>query len=193
MSEEASPRNPWKWATGAAVILLAAAVVLSVVLYNRLQFAQRTSDELGEDVIMLLVEKGEAESAAATAQVRADDYGTEVARLSAVETGAKQARAAQLVVLAKSLREEAFGPRIAAELEEHARRRVSRGALYGTLERLEGKGFLVWELQAGTAGRAGQPMRRFQVTEEGLEALRSSRQAVRNLEAGIEDLLSESR
>ena len=100
----------------------------------------------------------------------------------------------QLVLLATlRLREEAFGPRIAAELEEQAGRRVSRGALYGTLERLERKRFLVWELETGTADRAGQPIRRFQVTEEGLEALLSSRQAVRNLEAGIEDLLSESR
>ena len=100
----------------------------------------------------------------------------------------------QLVLLATlRLRGEAFGPGIAQELEERAGRRVSRGALYGTLERLGGKGYLEWSLEPGTPDRGGQPMRRFQVTEEGLAALRSSRQAVRYLEAGLEDVLSEGR
>jgi DNA-binding PadR family transcriptional regulator len=99
----------------------------------------------------------------------------------------------QLVLLAAlQLREEAYGPGIAAELEEKARRRVSRGALYATLDRLGTKGFLVWTLDPGTPQRSGHPMRRFQVTEEGLAALREARQAVRELEAGLEDLLSES-
>jgi DNA-binding PadR family transcriptional regulator len=100
----------------------------------------------------------------------------------------------QLVLLAAlRLRGEAFGPGIAEELEGQAGRRVSRGALYGTLERLEGKGFLTWTLEPGTPERSGQPLRRFQVTEEGLEALRASREAVRKMEAGLEDLLSEGR
>ena len=100
----------------------------------------------------------------------------------------------QLVLLATlRLRDDSYGPGIAQELEERANRRVSRGALYGTLERLEGKGYLEWSLEPGSPERGGQPMRRFQVTQEGMEALRSSREAVRNLEAGLEDLLSEGR
>jgi len=98
----------------------------------------------------------------------------------------------RLVLLAAlRLRRQASGPAIAAELEERAGRRVSRGALYGTLDRLEGKGFLTWTTDSGTPERGGQPLRLFQVTESGLETLRASREAVRQLEAGLEDLLSE--
>jgi DNA-binding PadR family transcriptional regulator len=98
----------------------------------------------------------------------------------------------QLVLLAAlRLKDTAFGPGIAVELEDRAGRRVSRGALYATLDRLEGKGFLTWSEDPGTAERSGQPMRRFRVTAEGLAALRASRLAVRSLEAGLEDLLSE--
>lgn len=98
----------------------------------------------------------------------------------------------QLVLLAAlRLREEAYGPGIAAELEERAGRRVSRGALYATLDRLQDKGFLTWAMEPGDAQRSGHPLRHFQVTREGLAALRASREAVRRLEAGLEDLLSE--
>ncbi len=98
----------------------------------------------------------------------------------------------QLVLLATlRLRGQAYGPAIAAELEERAGRRVSRGALYGTLDRLEGKGFLNWTMESGTEERSGQPLRRFQVTESGLATLRAAQAAVRRLEAGLEDLLSE--
>lgn len=98
----------------------------------------------------------------------------------------------QLVLLASlRLKDEAYAPAIAEELEKRAGRRVSRGALYATLDRLEGKGFLTWSEDRGTAERSGQPLRRFQVTEPGLAALRASRQAAWRLEAGLEDLLSE--
>lgn len=100
----------------------------------------------------------------------------------------------QLVLLATlQLGDEAYGPGIAGELEERAGRRVSRGALYATLDRLEGKGFLDWSIDPATSKERGHPMRRFQVTEEGLAALRASRQAVRSLEAGLEEILVEDR
>ncbi len=98
----------------------------------------------------------------------------------------------QLVLLATlRLREQAHGPAIAAELEEQAGRRVSRGALYGTLDRLDRKGFLTWTSDPGAAERSGQPLRSFQVTELGLETLRASQEALRRLKVGLEDLLSE--
>lgn len=98
----------------------------------------------------------------------------------------------QLVLLATlRLADEAFAPDIAGELEARAGRRVSRGALYATLDRLEGKDFLTWTVDEATPDRSGHPKRRFRVTDEGLAALRTSRQAVRNLEAGIEDVLAE--
>jgi PadR family transcriptional regulator, regulatory protein PadR len=97
-----------------------------------------------------------------------------------------------LVLLAVlRLRGEAVGGAIARELEEKAGRRVSRGALYSALDRLEAKGFLGWE-EAGTVpARGGHPMRRFEVTEAGLEAVREYRSAVRRLSAGLEHVLGE--
>lgn len=100
----------------------------------------------------------------------------------------------QLVLLAAlQLGEEAYGPGIAGELEVRAGRRVSRGALYATLDRLEGKGFLNWSIGSATLERSGHPRRRFQVTEEGLVALRASLRAVRNLKSGLEEILAEDR
>lgn len=64
---------------------------------------------------------------------------------------------------------------IAAELEERAGRTVSRGALYGTVERLEKKGLLEWSIAEGDIARSGHPRRHFSLTEPGLTALRESR------------------
>lgn len=96
----------------------------------------------------------------------------------------------QLLLLAiLRLAEEAFGARIGMELEEKAGRRVSRGALYSSLDRLEKKGFLEWEVEEPTAERGGHPARCFTVTRQGLEALREHQRAYRELAAGLEDVL----
>ena len=96
----------------------------------------------------------------------------------------------QLLLLAVlQLGDEALGNRISAELEEKAGRRVSRGALYSSLDRLEAKGFLVWEIEAPTAERGGHPARRFRVTSEGTRALREHQAAFRRLATGLEEVL----
>ena len=82
-----------------------------------------------------------------------------------------------------------FGSRIGRELEERARRRVSRGALYATLDRLEKKGFLSWTTESDGPERGGHPRRLFTVTRAGRAAIRQYGRAVRSLSAGIEDLL----
>jgi DNA-binding PadR family transcriptional regulator len=98
----------------------------------------------------------------------------------------------QLLLLAVlRLGAEAFGARIGTELEEKAGRRVSRGALYSSLDRLETKGFLEWEVEPPTAERGGHPARRFSVTRPGLAALREHQSAYRRLAAGLEDMLEE--
>ncbi len=97
----------------------------------------------------------------------------------------------QMVLLAiLQLEAGAFGAAISGVLEARADRRVSRGALYSSLDRLERKGYLRWELEAATSARAGQPMRRFEVTPEGLSALRASHEAWVNMTDGLEDVLS---
>lgn len=98
----------------------------------------------------------------------------------------------QLVLLAvMQLGVEAFGARISEELEAKAGRRVSRGALYSALDRLGRKGFLTWDVEDSTPERGGLPRRRFDVTEEGVVALREYREAVRRLSAGLDGILGE--
>jgi len=100
----------------------------------------------------------------------------------------------QLVLLAiLQLNSEAYGPNISAELEDKAGRRVSRGALYSSLDRLQQKGLIRWEIEAATSARGGHPKRLFEVTKTGLEALRTARSAFTRLSAGLEDVLGEVR
>jgi len=96
----------------------------------------------------------------------------------------------QMILLAAlRLGEEAYGVRLMEELEGRAGRRVSRGAVYVTLDRLEEKGWLVSSLSATGSGRGGRPRRIVSVTAEGLEQLRRSRDALLALWDGVEETL----
>lgn len=100
----------------------------------------------------------------------------------------------QMVLLAVAkLGAEAYGPDISRQLELSAGRSVSRGALYTTFDRLQGKGLLEWSVESGDDSRSGLPKRRFAVTPGGVTALRTSRNALLNLWDGLEDVLGESR
>jgi DNA-binding PadR family transcriptional regulator len=83
----------------------------------------------------------------------------------------------------------AYGLEIARDLDARAGRRVSRGALYTSLDRLEGKGLLRWSVASGAAPRDGLPRRLYTVTPAGVTALRESRELFRRMWRGIEDLL----
>lgn len=74
-------------------------------------------------------------------------------------------------------------------LAERSRRRVARGALYTSLERLEGKGLVSSRLGESLAVRGGRPRRYFTVTPGGLEALRATRANLAQLSSGLESLL----
>ena len=96
----------------------------------------------------------------------------------------------QLVLLAiLNLGPDARATRVREQIEGAANRRVSRGALYATLDRLEVKGFLTWELEDAAPVRGGIPSRRFAVTRTGLAAVRGSWNAVRTMARGLERLL----
>jgi PadR family transcriptional regulator PadR len=96
----------------------------------------------------------------------------------------------QMVLLAiLQLEGEAYALSVLRELDESAGRRVSRGALYKTLERLEEKDFVEWEVEETTPCRGGHPRRRFQVTPEGVSALQTSRNALHKLWQGLEGVL----
>ena len=101
----------------------------------------------------------------------------------------------ELLVLLSVLRqgERPYANRVREDLEENAGRRVTRGALYHTIDRLTDKGFLRWELEPSeTPERGGHPMRRLRVTEEGLEAVRSARAVLSTFFGGLEPVLDES-
>ncbi len=98
----------------------------------------------------------------------------------------------QMVLLAiLQLEGQAYGPNISEELEGQAGRRVSRGALYSSLDRLQHKKFLRWRIEGATSERGGHPMRRFEVTAAGVKALRASRRALTNLWSGLDHVLGE--
>ena len=98
----------------------------------------------------------------------------------------------QLLLLAIArLGTDAYGVTIARELEEHAHRRVSRGALYTTLDRLEAKGLVRWKIGPGTRERAGLPRRCYTVSARGVAALRSSQQILQRMWRGLDDVLKE--
>lgn len=95
-----------------------------------------------------------------------------------------------LVMLAvMQLADDAHAIRVREQIEGRARRSVARGALYGTLTRLQEKGFLDWQVEESTPKRGGIPRRRFTVTTVGVEALRNSQRAIANLSEGLERAL----
>ena len=79
------------------------------------------------------------------------------------------------------------------ELDARARRRVSRGALYTTIERLADKGLVEWDVEDGTPARGGHPRRRFRVTAYGVAALRVSRDTLHRLWDGLDGVLGRKR
>ena len=96
----------------------------------------------------------------------------------------------QMVLLAiLQTADEAFALEVRREIERSADRPVSRGAFYTTLDRLERKGLLAWSEAVPDDDRTAQPLRRYAVTDAGLEALRASRSALMNLWRDLDGLL----
>lgn len=98
----------------------------------------------------------------------------------------------ELLVLLAILRrrDDPYANRVRDDLEEHANRRVTRGALYRTLDRLTDKGFVAWDLvPSETPERGGHPMRRLSVTDAGLDAVRRSRDVLLTFLDGLGPVL----
>ena len=84
--------------------------------------------------------------------------------------------------------EGAYGSSIRKELAACTGRKVSHGASYVTLDRLEAKGLVRSELGSSTPGRGGRRKRLFRVTAAGIAALKESRDALVNLWSGVEEM-----
>jgi DNA-binding PadR family transcriptional regulator len=92
----------------------------------------------------------------------------------------------QLVLLAVlRLRDQAYGMTVRTELENRTGQPVSLGAVYTTLERLEGKGYLTSRSTAGGAEREGRARRFFSVEKSGLEALQRALDVLDRMRADL--------
>lgn len=97
----------------------------------------------------------------------------------------------ELVLLAiMKIGKEAYGVSIAEAIEEATEKRVSIGALYNTLSRLEEKNFISSWWGEKTEERGGRPKKHFQLESAGLSAIRSSQTARSHLGSGLEEVWS---
>lgn len=92
----------------------------------------------------------------------------------------------QFVLLAiLKLAEDAYGSKVRQLLSESIGRDVTIGALYTTLDRLEGKGLLQSRIGEATSERGGRAKKYFKVTAQGQSALKRSKQALHSLWKGL--------
>jgi len=81
-----------------------------------------------------------------------------------------------MLLLATLRVDEAYGVRIAREVERIAGRRVLMGAAYNALDRLEKRGLVMSTVGDPTPERGGRAKRYIRVTPRGLEAVKKTRQ-----------------
>jgi len=90
-----------------------------------------------------------------------------------------------LAVLCAGKEGDAYGITVYDELTARTKRRIARGAVYMTLDRLEKKGLLSSFQTEPTAERGGRAKRCYRVTKPAMAALRESRRALLNLWEGL--------
>ena len=88
--------------------------------------------------------------------------------------------------------EDAYAVPVRSLIEERTGRSVARGALYTSIDRLEVKGFLRSSTRNAAPERGGRPRRYFTVSPRGLQALKTTHAALRNLTTGLEAVLEGS-
>lgn len=80
---------------------------------------------------------------------------------------------------------EAYGAAIRLEIENFTRRNCSIGALYTTLDRLEGKGLIETWMGSGTRERGGRSKRMVRLTAKGIKAASEFFEAVKRSSSGV--------
>src|SRR4051794_38504424 len=92
----------------------------------------------------------------------------------------------QAVLLAvRSLGDDAYGRAVIKAVEVRWPARVSPGAVYATLDRLETKQTLRSKLGSGTPERGGRPRRFYTITPDGIAALNATRELQDSLWSGV--------
>jgi PadR family transcriptional regulator, regulatory protein PadR len=90
-----------------------------------------------------------------------------------------------LISAAARLADQAYGAAIRQEIESATSRRCSLGALYTTLDRLEGKGLIETWMGEATPQRGGRAKRMVRVTAEGSRQAEAFYTAVKQISAGV--------
>lgn len=86
---------------------------------------------------------------------------------------------------AAGLGDAAYGATIRHEIEQATSRPCSIGALYTTLDRLEGKGLITTTMSDPTPQRGGRPKRMVRVTASGARAASAFYDAIRRVSRGV--------
>ncbi len=96
----------------------------------------------------------------------------------------------ELMILLAILRveDEAYGVRIAREIEETAGRSVQLAAIYAALDRMESRGLVASALGEPTPERGGRAKRLFRVTPKGLTQTKDTQQALTALWSNLPQL-----
>jgi PadR family transcriptional regulator PadR len=82
----------------------------------------------------------------------------------------------------------AYSVPIVLELENQTGRSVAPAAVYVTLRRLEKKGLLTSSMIPAEDGQGGRPRRVFEITQEAVDLLRTSRRDLDRLWDGLDQL-----
>jgi PadR family transcriptional regulator PadR len=90
------------------------------------------------------------------------------------------------------LGEGAYGRSIREDLESQVGRRVSRSVAYITLERMAEKGYLTPSMGNPSPRRGGKAKRYYALTPVGIEVLRESGRALKQLWVGHESFLEDA-
>ena len=97
----------------------------------------------------------------------------------------------ELVVLLAvlGLGHDAYPVSIRDAIEERTRRKVSRPAVFITLERLERKGFVTSRYGDPTPVRGGRAKRFFRATASGIAAAKETLHLMQSMTAGLDEVL----
>src|SRR5579859_4208610 len=90
-----------------------------------------------------------------------------------------------MLTAAARLGDGAYGSAIREEIDKATGRRCSLGALYTTLDRLEGKGLIKTQMGDPTPQRGGRPKRMVRVTAKGVQAAKDFYTAVTRVSRGV--------
>ncbi len=100
----------------------------------------------------------------------------------------------EFLVLAATARmgDDAYAVTILYEIASRTGRKVSRGSVYVTLDRLTTKGFLESRLGEPTAERGGKAKRYYTLTTRGITAIKDSKRAFLAMVENLDPLLRRS-